>query len=284
MEKNLIAIQGVAGSFHEMAAFKYFGKNIGTIECDSFKLLCEKLASNEANYAVMAIENTIAGSLLTNYALLREFNFKIIGEIYLHIEMSLIVMKGVTHKDIEVIHSHPIALKQCEDYMDRFENVKIIQTADTAESAKHILEKGLKNTAAIASAYSAKIYGMDILDRGIETNKRNFTRFLVLSKNSENLKPVNKASICFELRHQVGALADVLMIVKDFEINLTKIQSVPILGKPYEYSFYVDLEWSDNDKYERAIHNILKNVANLSILGEYEKGNYFQTANFNLTD
>ncbi len=284
MKPKKIAIQGVVGSFHEMAAYKYFGKNIKTIECDSFKLLCEKLAIDEADFAVMAIENTIAGSLLTNYALLKEYNFKIIGEIYLHIEMSLIVNKGVKHSDIEIIHSHPIALKQCEDYLERFENVKVIQTADTAESAKHILEKGLMNTAAIASAYSAEIYDMQILDRGIETNKRNFTRFLILSKNAETLQPVNKASICFELRHQVGALADVLLIMKDYEINMTKIQSVPILGKPYEYSFYVDLEWKNNANYEKAIHYILKSVATLSILGEYEKGAFHQSATFKLNE
>ena len=278
MNTKKIAIQGVAGSFHEMAAFKYFGNDIETIECDSFKLLSEKLADSEADFAVMAIENTIAGSLLTNYALLKEFHFKVIGEIYLHIEMSLLANKGVKHKDIEVIHSHPIAIKQCADYMERFDNVKIIQQADTAESAKLIVEKGLKNTAAIASASAAKIYGMSILDKGIETNKRNFTRFLILSKSSENLKIVNKASICFELRHQVGALADVLVIMKNYQVNMTKIQSVPILGKPYEYSFYVDLEWKEDEKYEKAIHEILKSVANLSILGEYEKGSFHQTA------
>ncbi len=275
-----IAIQGVAGSFHEMAAYKYFGNDIQTVECDSFKLLSEKLATDEADFAVMAIENTIAGSLLTNYSLLREYNFKIIGEIYLHIEMSLLVNKGVKHAEIEIIHSHPIALKQCEDYLERFENVKIIQTADTADSAKDIVEKKLLNTAAIASAYSADIYGLEILDKGIETNKRNFTRFLILSKTVEMLQPVNKASICFELRHQVGALADVLLILKDYEINMTKIQSVPILGKPYEYSFYVDLEWKNNANYEKAIHYILKSVANLSILGEYEKGSFHQSATF----
>lgn len=278
MSTKKIAIQGVAGSFHEMAAFKYFGEDIETVECDSFKLLSEKLASGEADFAAMAIENTIAGSLLTNYALLKEFHFKVIGEIYLHIEMSLLVNKGVKHKDIEIIHSHPIAIKQCADYMERFDNVRVIQQADTAESAKLILEKGLTNTAAIASAYAAKIYGMDILDKGIETNKRNFTRFLILSKSAEKLKVINKASICFELRHQVGALADVLVIMKNHEVNMTKIQSVPILGKPYEYSFYVDLEWKENEKYEKAIHEILKSVANLSILGEYEKGSFHQTA------
>ncbi len=267
-----VAIQGIKGSFHDMVAHKFFGDNIEPVECKTFKMECDLLTRGEVDYMVMAIENTIAGSLLANYALLREYHLRIIGEVYFHIQMSLLALPGVTIENLEFVHSHPIAIRQCADYLDELSHVKIIQKNDTAESAKYIKANNMKNTAAIAHAKVGDMYGLEVLEKGIETNKRNYTRFLILDTKGIDSQKNNKASICFELGHQVGALAEVLNIMTKYSLNLTKIQSVPIVGKPYEYSFHVDLEWNKQDNYENAIHAILKYVSNLSILGEYPKG------------
>lgn len=269
--KKRIAIQGIVGSFHEEAARKYFSDEIEIIECDSFKTVCKALENEEADYGAMAIENTIAGSLLPNYALLREYHFKIIGEVFLHIQMNLLVYPGVTLDKIEYVHSHPIAIGQCADFLETLPNVKIIEKKDTASAAREIINEKLTNTASISSIAAAKLFGLDVLEKRIETNKKNYTRFLILSKYG-NGQTANKASVCFEVGHHPGALSRILNIFTKYKINLTKIQSIPILGKPYEYSFHVDLEWNENASYEKAIHAVLKDVSNLSILGEYQKG------------
>jgi prephenate dehydratase len=223
--------------------------------------------------AVMAIENAIAGSLLENYGLMRDFHLKIIGEIYLHIQMNLLVLPGVQKGDIKEIHSHPIALKQCAEYIDgTFGEITLDDSFDTAGSAKNIAKNQLMNVACIGNERSARIYGLEVMEKGIETNKRNYTRFLILSKHNQHTDESNKASICFEVGHFYGALARVLNIFADNEINLTKIQSVPIIGKPDEYSFHVDIEWENINNYEHAIHKVLKNCTSLTILGEYVRG------------
>ncbi len=270
MDIKKIAIQGIEGSFHEIAAQKYFGKNIETIKCNSFENVAKSLINNESDYALMAIENTIAGSLLPNYALIRENYFKVIGEVFIRISMNLMVLPDTPIENIENVYSHPMALKQCTDFLRNYPKIKRIEKDDTSESAKIVYENKLKNTAAIASTEAAEIFGLDIIEKGIETNKQNYTRFLVLSKLPELSEKTNKASICFELGHTPGSLAKVLSILHKKNINLTKIQSVPIIGKPYEYSFYLDLTWETKKNYEKAIHKVLKHVANLSILGEYE--------------
>lgn len=276
MEKvKKVAIQGVIGSFHEDAAQRFFSdEKIKIIECRTFRKVCQMVDSDEADIAVMAIENAIAGSLLENYGLIRDFHLRIIGEIYLKIQMNLLAMPGVKKNDIKEIHSHPVALKQCAEYIDgTFGEISLDDNFDTAGAAKNIAKNKLMDVACISNERTAQIYGLEILDKGIETNKRNYTRFLILSKHNNQLsEESNKASICFEVGHFYGSLARVLNIFAENEINMTKIQSVPIIGKPEEYTFHVDIEWENNDNYEHAIHKVLKSVTSLTILGEYVRG------------
>ncbi|HET6556187.1 MAG TPA: prephenate dehydratase [Prolixibacteraceae bacterium] len=268
-----IAIQGIAGSFHEDAARRYFDDDIEVVECKSFTGVCNLIDTDRVSIAVMAIENSIAGSLLQNYALIRDYHLKIIGEIYIHIQMNLMANPGVTKADIKTIYSHPIAIKQCSEYLEtHYPNVHLIENQDTAASGKLVSEAQMKDAGAIGNARTAELYGLNILDTGLETNNKNYTRFLILSKHAKTNEASNKASLCFEVGHYYGALANVLNTFAENQINLTKIQSVPIIGKPNEYTFHVDVEWDSLKKYERAIHAILKNVSSLSILGEYVRG------------
>ncbi len=270
-KKLKIAIQGIATSFHEVAAFTYFQEPVATIECLSFHALCEALKNGEADYAVMAIENSIAGSILPNYFLLQEYHFSIVGEIYLPIHMHLLALPGVELKDIKVIESHPMAIRQCTEYLHKLNGVQIMESDDTALSAKKAKEKKLKNTAAIANEYAAKKFGLQILDKRIETHKKNFTRFLILTRKTKTSIDSNKASISFEVANEVGSLADTLMTFKTNGINLTKIQSIPIIGKPSEYSIHVDVEWKRRKSYDDAMQQVLRQVHNLNIFGEYKK-------------
>uniref|UniRef100_UPI0032169112 prephenate dehydratase n=1 Tax=uncultured Draconibacterium sp. TaxID=1573823 RepID=UPI0032169112 len=269
-----IAVQGIAGSFHEDAARKYFDEEVEIVECKTFTTVCEYIDSDKVDYAVMAIENSIAGSLLNNYQLIRDYHLRIIGEIYLHISMNLLVNEGVKSEDIEHIHSHPIALRQCMEYIEQFyPKAQLHENLDTAASSKLVHEEKLTNAASIGNLRSAELYGLSVLDTGIETNKKNYTRFLILSKHGNPTAGTNKASVCFEVGHFYGALARVLNTFAENEINLTKIQSVPKIGKPNEYTFHVDIEWEKSENYDRAIHQVLKSASSLSILGEYIKGN-----------
>jgi prephenate dehydratase len=269
-----IAVQGIAGSFHEDAARKYFDDEIEVVECKTFTTVCELIDADEVEFAVMAIENSIAGSLLKNYQLIRDYHLRIIGEIYLHIEMNLLVNEGVKQKDIQHIHSHPIALQQCMEYIEHhYPNAQLHEKLDTAASSKMVAEEKLMNAASIGNLRSAELYGLKLLETGIETNKKNYTRFLILSKHGNPTKGNNKASVCFEVGHFYGALARVLNTFAENEINLTKIQSVPKMGKPNEYTFHVDIEWEKGENYDKAIHQVLKSASSLSILGEYQKGN-----------
>ena len=271
-KKIQVAIQGIATSFHEVAAVSYFTEPIETIECLSFHQLCESLDHGASDYAVMAIENSIAGSILPNYFLLQSYHFSIIGEIYLPIHMHLLALPGVTLKDIKVIESHPMAIRQCSEYIQGLNGVEIRESDDTALSAKRLKELGLNNTAAIANEFAAKKFGLQILEKRIETHKKNFTRFLILTRRSSALPESNKASLSFEVANEVGSLAETLMTFKNNQINLTKIQSIPIIGKPAEYSIHIDVEWKRKKSYDEAIRQVLRQVKNLNILGEYKKG------------
>lgn len=274
MKSKKVAIQGIAGSFHEQAATKYFETEIQIIPSDTFKTLCIALDTDQADYAVMAIENTLGGSMLPNYSLLQEYHFKIIGEVFLHIQMNLMALPGTPIAGLEAIYSHPMAIRQCAEFLSQMPQTKIVQKNDTADSARQIATEKITNAAAIAGQRAAQMYGLQILEHGIETNKKNYTRFLILAKHGNQSPQNNKASICFELGHYVGSLSAVLSILTKYQINLTKIQSVPVPGKPYEYAFHLDLEWENTENYERAIHAILKQVSNLTILGEYPKGEF----------
>jgi prephenate dehydratase len=270
--KPKVAIQGISTSFHEVAAFEYFGSNIQTIECLTFHELCRSLASDRADYAIMAIENSIAGSILPNYFLLQQNHFSIVGELYLPIHMHLLALPGVKLKDITSIESHPMAIRQCSEFLHALPGIEIRESDDTAFSARRIKENNLRTTAAIANEQAARKFGLTILERRIETHKKNFTRFLVLTKRTEFAVASNKASLCFEVANEVGSLADALMIFKGCRINLTKIQSIPIIGKPREYSIHVDVEWTLRKNFDKAIQQVLRKVKNLNILGEYKKG------------
>jgi len=266
-----VAIQGITASFHELAAKTYFGESIETIECLSFHSLCEELKSGSADHAVMAIENSIAGSILPNYFLLQDYHFSIVGELYVPIHMHLLALPGVKLNQIRTIESHPMAIRQCTDFLNGLTNVQIRESDDTALSAKRVKDLGLKDTAAIANEQAAKKFGLQILEKRIETHKKNFTRFLILSRRSMPEADSNKASLSFEVQHSVGSLAETLMTLKNNRINLTKIQSIPIIGKPSEYSIHVDVEWKNRKDYDAAIRQILMQVHNLNILGEYRK-------------
>jgi prephenate dehydratase len=219
----------------------------------------------------MAIENSIAGSILPNYFLLQEYHFSIIGEVYLPIHMHLLALPGVKLSDIRSIESHPMAIRQCSDFLFRLKNVEIRESDDTAVSAKKVKDKKLTDTAAIANEYAAKKFGLQILEKRIETNKKNFTRFLILTKGRQTVKEANKASLCFEVANEVGSLAESLMTLKNNQINLSKIQSIPIVGKPSEYSIHIDVEWKKRKNYDEAIKQVLRQVKNLNVLGEYKK-------------
>jgi prephenate dehydratase len=270
-KKLRIAIQGIATSFHEVAAMTYFDEPVDTVECLTFHQLCESLKNGVADRAVMAIENSIAGSILPNYFLLQEYHFSIIGELYLPIHMHLLALPGVALSDIKTIESHPMAIRQCAEYLHDLKNVEIRESDDTALSAKRVSELKLKDTAAIANEYAAKKFGLEILDKRIETHKKNFTRFLILTKRSNGKAESNKASISFEVANEVGSLADALMTLKDNSINLTKIQSIPIIGRPSEYSIHIDVEWRKRKNYDDALQQVLRQVKNLNVLGEYKK-------------
>jgi prephenate dehydratase len=271
-KKIKVAIQGITTSFHEVAAFTHFKEPIETVECLSFHTLCESLKKGESDFAVMAIENSIAGSILPNYFLLQEYHFSIIGEVYLPIHMHLLALPGVKLSDIKNIESHPMAIRQCSDYLHRLNGVEIRESDDTAYSAKKVSDKKLKDTAAIANEHAAKKFGLEIIEKRIETHKKNFTRFLILSKRSTAKEETNKASLSFEVANEVGSLAEALMTFKDNTINLSKIQSIPIIGKPSEYSIHVDVEWKRRKNYDDAVKQVLRQVRNLNILGEYKKG------------
>jgi len=267
-----VAIQGIKASFHEEAAYKFFGKDIETIECNSFKQTCDCLVNGGADFVIMAIENSIAGSLLPNYTLIRDYNFAVTGEVYLPIQLHLMALPGVKFEDIKYATSHPIAIRQCVDFFDDFPDIQVIESNDTAACAKKIKDEQLTDTVAIANTLAAELYGLNIIERRIESNKKNYTRFLILEKDKkEATNEINKASICFQVGNQVGALSKVLNLFAELNVNLTKIQSMPVLGKRNEYYFYVDMEWSSMENYDTAIRKALKYTVNFNIMGEYLK-------------
>lgn len=273
-----IAIQGEVGSFHDVASHCYFkGEDIELICCDTFEQVFEEMKKDSNVIALVAIENTIAGSLLHNYDLLRESGAQIIGEHKLRISHSLMCLPDEGWDDITEVNSHPVALMQCRDFLKKHPEMKIVETDDTAGSAKNIKEKGLKGHAAICSKAAAAIYGMKVLEEGIETNKHNFTRFMVLADpwQAEELSipsESNKASIVFSLPHSEGSLSQVLSIFSFYKINLTKIQSLPIIGREWEYMFYIDIMYDDYTRYRQSIDAVRPLTKQMKILGEYKEG------------
>ncbi|WP_455640322.1 prephenate dehydratase [Parabacteroides sp.] len=276
--KKKVAIQGIAGSYHDIAARSFYeGGEIEIVGCNTFREVITTIKKDPAVLGLMAIENTIAGSLLQNHELIRESGLRVIGEYKLRISHSLVALPGTTIHDITEVNSHPIALMQCNDFLDTLPNVKMVEKEDTAMSARWIAENQLKGHAAICGKLAAQIYNMEILAEGIETNKRNFTRFLALADRwtAEDLlekTEINKSSVVFALPHTSGSLSKVLSILSFYDMNLSKIQSLPIIGREWEYMFYIDLTFTDYTRYKQALDAIIPLTKDLKILGEYAEG------------
>lgn len=270
-----IAIQGMIGSFHDIAAHQYFEEEeIELICCNTFEEVFEEIRKDSNVIGMTAIENTIAGSLLHNYELLRDSGTTIVGEHKLRISHSLLCLPGEDWNDLIEVNSHPVALMQCREFLSKHPQLKIVETDDTAGSAKNISEKQLKGHAAICSKFAAPLYNMKVLEEGIETNKHNFTRFLVVcdpwkADDLRNRRTTNKASIVFSLPHSEGSLSQVLSIFSFYRINLTKIQSLPIIGREWEYMFYIDVTYDDYMRYRQSIDAITPLIKELKVLGEY---------------
>jgi prephenate dehydratase len=272
--KQKVAIQGFEASFHEIAALQFFGNDIETVECATFPKLFDVMKKGEAAFAICAIENSLAGSILPNYASLRNSDLKIFGEVYLQIEMNLMALPNQSIEQIEEIHSHPMALLQCRNYFDNYPNIQLVESNDTALSAKEIKQNHIKHRAAVASKRAAQVFDLEIISADIHDNKRNFTRFLALAPSHAELvsATINKSSISFRAHHTAGSLANVLTSVGNHNINLTKIQSLPVIGEEWQYYMYADLEFDDIDAYRKMLIEIESLTKELKILGEYKQG------------
>jgi len=273
-KKKNIAIQGIKGSFHHIVANQYFGNEIELEECLSFTEIPELINNQAVDGAVMAIENSLAGSILPNYTLIDEFDLNIQGEVHFPIHHHLMGLSGQSLSDIKEVWSHPMAILQCRTFFRKHRHIKLVEESDTAESAKQIHDKRLKGIAAIASKKAAEIYGLHIIENEIQTRKQNYTRFFILKKRNGNLErpaAINKASLKFITNHQTGSLAEVLNIFSAFGMNLSKIQSLPILDKPWKYAFFSDVIFDDYLHFEKAIALAREKVSSLKILGEYQQ-------------
>lgn len=272
-----VAIQGVLGSFHDIAAHQYFeGEQLQIICCSTFEQVFENIKRDPTVIGLMAIENTIAGSLLHNYELLRSSGTTIVGEHKLHIQHAISCLPDQGWSDIREVHSHPVALMQCRDYLSNHPDMKAVESEDTAGSAEYISKHGCRGWAAICHADAAKLYGLKVLEDHIEDNKHNFTRFLVVCdpRKADFLRPLdrtNKASLVFSLPHEEGSLSKVLTILSFYDINLTKIQSLPVIGHEWEYLFYVDVTFENVIRYRQSIDAIIPLTKELKIIGEYEQ-------------
>lgn len=275
-----IAIQGTLGSYHDIAAHRYFdGEEIELICCATFEEVFDAIREDSQTIGMLAIENTIAGSLLHNYELLKQSGTQIVGEHKLRISHSFVCLPDEGWDDITEVNSHPIALMQCREFLNRHPALKVVEAEDTALSAETIKKQNMRGHAAICSKAAAEMYGMKVLEEGIETNKHNFTRFLVVADpwqvdelNRHRNQEPNKASIVFTLPHTEGSLSQALSILSFYRINLTKIQSLPIIGREWEYEFYVDVIFDQMLRYKQAVTAISPLTRQLKILGEYEDG------------
>lgn len=267
-----VAIQGIIGSFHHIVSQQYFDSSVEVKECLSFDKVVDSLLQKESDAAVMALENSIVGSILSNYALIDNHNLHIIGEHYLDIQHHLMALPNQTIDDIKEVYSHPMALLQCKAFFKKHPHIKLVEDKDTAEVAKRIQQNQLSNIAAIASTLAAELFDLEIISESIQTINENETRFVIV-KTSNSVIPtteINKASLKFELEHKRGSLATVLNILNDCRLNLTKIQSMPKMETPWKYAFFVDVTFDDYKDYEKAKSIIQLMAQNFKILGEYK--------------
>lgn len=269
-----VSIQGYEGCFHQVAARQFFGKDVEVITCPNFRDVVKIAASKkESDGGVMAIENSIAGSILPNYNLLQKSKLKVVGEVYLHIAQNLMVNRGVTVEDIREVHSHPMAILQCIEFLEKH-NWKLVETEDTALSAKHVHQHKSKHIAAIASKLAAELFDLELIAPNIHTLKNNYTRFLILQPESaaQEVKDADKASINFHTDHSRGSLAKVLTNIAEGGINLSKLQSFPIPGSDFKYSFHADMEFDSLEQFNNVVEKIKPLTEDLKVYGVYKKG------------
>ena len=269
-----IAIQGIKGSNHHIVARNYYGENIDLQECLSFDVLVDSLVTKKSDQAIMAIENTIAGSIIPNYALIDTCNLHIAGEQYLNIHHHLMALSNQKIEDITEVCSHPMALLQCKEFFKQHKHIRLVEDVDTADVAKRISEEKLKGIAAIAPKIASEIYGLEVLNNNIQTITNNATRFVILqtTKPHNGMNTINKASLKFELDHKRGSLATILNVMSDCKLNLTKIQSLPKIETPWKYAFFVDVTFDDYADYMKAKSIIEIMALDFKILGEYKNG------------
>lgn len=267
-----IAIQGIKGSNHHQVAKDFFGEDIELLECMTFDAIIDHLLDGTADKGIMAIENSIAGSIIPNYNLVYHNKIHVIGEHYLSIHHNLMVLRGTTMEDVKEVHSHPMALLQCKEFFKDYPHIKLVESVDTAETAKRIKEGRLANIAAIAPKMAADLYDLDIIAPEIQTIKNNATRFIILKKQNKVLpkEEINKASLRFMTDHKRGSLATVLNVMSDCNMNLTKIQSLPVIETPWKYAFFVDVTFEEYDHFSKAKSLLQIMAEDFTVLGEYK--------------
>ena len=272
--KNIIAIQGAEGSNHHKVARDFYGDKVQLKECLSFDALVDSLLDKTSDKGIMAIENTIAGSIIPNYALIDANNLYISGEEYLNIHHHLMALAGQKIEDIKEVCSHPMALLQCKEFFKKYPHIKLVEDVDTAEVAKRISKNQLKGVAAIAPKLAADLFGLEVIEDEIQTMKNNATRFVIVQTEKPNngIDQINKASLKFQLDHKRGSLAAILNVLSDCKMSLTKIQSLPVIESPWKYSFFVDVTFDDYKEYEKAIAVITIMALELKVLGTYKNG------------
>ena len=270
-----VAIQGIKGCFHEQAAYLFYEKagmpKPEVVECGSFLELYKAMDTGSADAAIMAIENTVSGGLLPNFELLRKYDRKIKGEVFLRIKQNLMALPGQKIEDLHEVRSHYMAINQTRKFFEDYPDIRLVEYGDTAKSAADVVRDGVKGIGAIASDLAAEIYGLEIIAEGIETHKQNFTRFLILDDSlAVDQSKINKASMCFTLPHKPGSLTHVLTILSFYDMNLTRIQSLPIPGQEWQYFFYVDIKFEEYERYTQALSAVKPLMTDLNILGEYQ--------------
>lgn len=267
-----IAIQGIKGSNHHQVAKDYFKGEVEMVECLSFDAVVDQLLQKKADKGIMAIENSIAGSIIPNYALVHQNNLHIIGEYYLNIHHNLMVLNGQKFEDIKEVSSHPMALLQCKEFFKNYPSIRLVEDVDTAETAKRIHEQKLEHVAAIAPKVAAELYDLDIVADNIQTIKNNSTRFIIVKTKNKELpkEEINKASLRFLTDHKRGSLATVLNVMSDCNLNLTKIQSLPVIETPWKYAFFVDVTFNKYNDFDKAKSLLNIMLEDMKILGEYK--------------
>ena len=269
--KTTVAIQGIKGSFHDEVAQQYFGNHVEILPCDSFDQLVQSVVDGKCHQAVMAIENSIAGSILPNYALLDQYDLSIVGEHFLSITHNLMAMSGQSILDIQEVHSHPMALLQCKQFFQAHPHIKLVESSDTAAVAKEISDNKQMAKGAIASQLAADLYGLQVMKESIQTIKNNVTRFVIIQKSvDQTITDISKAAWKFALDHKRGSLATALNVMSDCKLNLTKIQSLPVIETPGKYAFFVDVTFDDPTDYLKAKSLLEIMATSFKILGEYQ--------------